>query len=82
MPRKTIKALEEEILILKARNIWIEGINKELLTFLKTTTSYFTEIKVTHKSAALIVENTETICLQTIADIEEALNGRSKGTKN
>ncbi len=82
MPRKTIKSLEEEILVLRSRLKWIEGVNASTVNMLRDTTHFFTEIKTNLSLVIGTVENAEMVTQKTLADIEEALNARRKGTRN
>lgn len=80
MPRKTIKDLNEEIIVLKARLEWTQGVNKALITLLDTTSSYLTELKANLRVLHSTADKAGSICKRTLSDVKEAIRGKGEGT--
>ena len=79
MPRKTNKQLQEELLALTARNVWLVGVNRSIINLLGDTLSFFKTVKdnVTIVNQSLI--NAEHVLDKTLDDIKKAIrNEKSK----
>ncbi len=80
MPRKTIKGLEDEITILKARLAWQENLNRRLLVLLEDARDHFAAISKNIEIMLPGINVARDIYAKVVIDVREATHGQNKDT--